>query len=336
MKTPLSIGLCCLLACVASAQQPATSTQPAPTYLHALADALEAACRDWVDMPAANATNLDSWLHHRPKDPVMERMLRAFTYTPQTVAQLASVLATRRERPMDTFVANRIVQPLLMAKQEVIRQALPVIDRAIPRLGGYSALPQYPGSLQEEYRKLAARVNPNDLSQLPPALLVKLRTERRIRLRNAELAGLENTLWSLLVMAGETKADKDFIKRLAEAEEKGSHAWADGIAAVTDTFRLARMDRKRAAWYYDELGKIGRELRLEKKVYRDVGNVKLSLSEAPAIPEKVDYPGILFYTAISRLAVRSRMPALIIPTRREIERYQAQKRKESEKDRPRR
>ena len=329
MKKLLSIGLCCLLACVASAQQPATSTRPAPTYLHALANALDKACRDWVDLPPANAPSLESWMNHRPKDPAMERTLRAFTFTPQTVAQLGSVLATQRERPMDTFVANRIIQPLLMAKQEVIREALPVIDKAIPRMGGYSVLPQYPASMQAEYRKLAARVNPNNLSELPPALLAKLQNERRIKLRNAELAGLDMTLWSLLIMANEAKADKDFIKRLAEAEEKGSHSYVDGIAAATDTFRLARMDRKRAAWFYDEFGKAARELRLEKKVYHDPGNVTLSLSEPPTIGGKVDYPGIHFYTAISRLAVRSRMPALIIPTRREIERYQAQKNREN-------
>ena len=72
----------------------------------------------------------------------MAKKIKSVTYDMKSVELLAKQLAMPGKSVKDLYVANRLVRPLLLAKTDVIRKALPAVKRAHRRLARYRAGPR--------------------------------------------------------------------------------------------------------------------------------------------------------------------------------------------------
>jgi len=244
--------------------------------------------------------------------------LKAVTYDTESVAVLASLLSKPREDTVDLYVSNHLLRPLLLAKTEVIRKALPVVKDLHGRLAKYRKLPKYSDE------QLKAYAEPRKVPGMGPRALAaivaevqrrrdeKLAKDRRVKLHNEQVTLLKRNYYRLVMIAADPQADADLLAMLEKAEEDGLWLYAeivDAIRAETGKMRLSRAER-----FYAAMKDLWVALRDEKpRTYIDPGTVTLRATANSTVAEHRDAPGKRLLKVINLLATAARKPALIHP-----------------------
>ena len=246
-----------------------------------------------------------------------ERILKAAVYTEQSLPDLQRQLLASRQDPVNLYVANKLIEPLGMAKTNVIRQALPIVRGVHDRLGRYLPPPHHPPASTEQQ---PASTAPADDKRDP-----KRERERLVALHNEQVYRLEVLLSQLMILADDPEEDQKVILMLVQAEKKKSWLYvdmADFLGAVA-----ARMSPPRAKFYYDAMIRLGDSLRWSQKVYVNPGHVPPAGGEPQGT---TDCAGIRLLKLANQFAVTARQPAQKVPTSQDVAAHN-EKKKEAEK-----
>lgn len=300
MRTLTTLAVSAVLAAIAAPARPAGPDEPiepiGPQEFKDLAAALESAAAKWAE-------------GEKP-DRELQRRLRGVNYDESSAELLAARAAETRPTGESLYVLNELLEPLVAARTDAIRAALPHVDRHAGRLATFQPLPEY---TERQAEKLAE----------DPALQEqKLATERPIKLRNEQADRLRRTLTTLKVFANEKPWDRQLVRQLRRQESEGDWGYTDTLETIRAESR--RMKRERAKAFYEAVARLGEELRYQpKRKYVDPGDVKLVADAPSTLAVHEDYAGIRILEVVNQLATPARMPALIVPTPAEIEKHNA-------------
>ncbi len=311
MKTMirLAVGLSCLMAASAVLTADAVSKEE----IQALAKQIE--------------TDADTWLAGKVVEVGPEGKLRSISYDAQTVDLLLAQLSAGRKDPVNLYVANLLISPLLMAKDEVVAKALPSLLAFRDKAGKYNEMPELSAAqlaaLKETDGSATATSGPSTQPSSAASKLqeAKLAKERPLALHNQQLYLLEQNLAVLLLYGNDKKFDQQLLDLLKEAIAQQSWTYTDILSALRQ--QAGKMGQERAKVFYDALVELGDEHRLDKKVFRKLGMVKLEPADNSVIPQVTEYTGQRLVDAANILASAARQPAHKVPTKAEIDKANA-------------
>ncbi len=266
--------------------------------------------QEFKDLAAALESAAAKWAEGEKTDRDLQRRLRGVNYDHASADLLATRAAETRPTGESLYVLNELLKPLLAARTDAIRAALPHLDRHAARLTAFQQLPEY---TERQADKLA---------EDPARQEQKLATERPIKLRNEQADRFRRALTTLKVLANEEPWDRELIRQLRLQESEGDWGYTDTLETIRAESR--RMKRERAKAFYEAVARLGEELRYQpKRKYVDPGEVKLVADAPSTFAVHEDYAGIRILEVVNQLATPSRMPALIVPTPAEIEKHNA-------------
>lgn len=264
----------------------------------------------------------------------LERRIKAVTYDEKSIEAFSKQLKTSRKDPVNLYVANKLIAPLLLAKTEVVRKALPTVRLFQARFRRYSPLPkhsarflrslQYPKGGQRKSQEHMLRI----IARVDKAREAKLARERVILLHNRQVFRLETMTVKVMVLADDPEEDRKIIAMLTAAEKQGSWAYAEIVAILRA--QAGKVSPQRAEFFYDALSLLGEKLHWERKSYTHPCDAALKANENSTFVKKAGYPGVRLLGTANQFAPAARQPALKTPTKKQVDAYvkaQARKKK---------
>jgi len=261
--------------------------------------------------------NAQVWAEGQEPDTEILKKLRSVTYDETTVPLLAAQLNARRDPLQSLYVADMLLEPLLLARTPVIEKSLPAVKEFVLR-AAYKPLPVYSPA---QLKMLELPVGGEAMLRVADAV-EKRRSEKHarelpIKLNNEMVAQLRRKLVLLLLAAEKPAEDKLVMKLIAQAESQKILDYAKFLEIITaDAYKL---DEKRAKAFYDDFRLLARQLVLVKDNYSSPSEVQLNPSGNSRFNEQEDYPAIRLIDAANKLTPASNLPALKVPARNEID-----------------
>ncbi|MHC4982577.1 MAG: tol-pal system YbgF family protein, partial [Planctomycetota bacterium] len=246
-------------------------------------------------------------------------------YDAESVPHLKKQLLARREDPIDLYVANRLLRPMLMAEAEVIQEIVPtallIQSRArfkpfveFPREKlGRKKLPVHREEVPEEQFL-------EELAELERGQHRKREMDLAVAKHDTQAAILKVTAAKLLIYANSLPHDTRALDMLKAEERAGRATFLTILEEISA--EASRMDQKRARGYYDYLKRFGLSLRAAVKNYTDytkpviLAEANSYFQKAPA--EKNYCPGITVMETVNIFAPVANLPAVKVPTKAEI------------------
>jgi hypothetical protein len=269
--------------------------------------------------------NAKAWLEDKPVDESIERGLKGVTYDEKIIPALRAQLAARRVDPVDLYVATRLLRPMLMAKPEVVRLILPAVlpmqARATMR-----PFPKYPEAYFKQMKppQYEGEVRPErlmaDLARIEQLKKQKMAADRKVAQHNTEAAELTVTVGTLMIYAESPAFDGRAINLLLEQEQRERAAFLRLLEVIKA--EAGKMDQRRARVYYSALREAGLRLKTARKQYLDYTKPNLQImqnSSYEADGKEHRYPGVALLNVVNLLAPPARMPAVKVPSAKEIE-----------------
>lgn len=253
----------------------------------------------------------------------LQRQLKGVWYDADSLPALAEALQPMTDQNHQTdeavqlYVATRLIQPLLLARQDVLRQALPAVHEQYQRLAQFEDLPHWTDS---ELRRMARpRRKPgendenfgrrrNEARRLRREMAAE---QRSVQLHNDAVKQLRRQYVRLLLRADQQGADEKIFQMLADAVEAGQFEFVDILAQIRSA--SADMGRERAATYYDELKEMWTPESMEHLTFVDMGDVTTRQNANPSVATHIESPGERLLQTINTLASSAKLPALAAP-----------------------
>jgi hypothetical protein len=269
--------------------------------------------------------NAELWLEGKGEDISADKKLKAATYDAKSTYYLKLHLTAPRKEPINLYVANKLLQPMLMARPEVIRLIVPIVAnmQAVARVKqfvqfppdklGERKMPQYKGPVPAE--KLL-----NDLAELEMTKERKKQMDSLVAKHSSQVAMLTLTTAKLMLYAETTSYDTRLLGLLAGEERAGNATFL----TVLDTIRAEapKMDERRAKDFYEGLKRLAGELRATVKTYTDYTKpviVPTANSHFETVPADKNFsPCTALVDAVNQFAPRARMPAIKAPSPADI------------------
>ena len=308
MRACICIAFGCLVTWAGPGAAPAAAQGVSQEELTTIAKQVEVVAKAWL------SGKLDD---DQESYRMMMRGLKGVTYDEGSIDALSAVINAPRADPIDLYVANKLLGPLLLAKSDVILKAVPAVKKFDQRVGKYMPLPVY----SEENLKPFAY--PEGASREQKAAVdqrrkEKLDKEKPIQLHNEQVGLLKKTACELMVLAADANEDQELFQTLKKMEAQGLWAYSD----IAEIFRseARRMPEDRAKALYDPCETLWNHLReemeqkkLAQKTYADPGTVVLKPAENSTFTQHEDAPTARLLKLINQLAPMARMPALKDP-----------------------
>ena len=222
MKSHALTAAICLL-CLNLSVNPARAQVPAARTeeLINIADHAAQVAREYLAGPAKKES-LENWVARRPMDPILESRMKQIWSDHNSIDALAKALKTPHKDPhVKLYVANRLIKPLLMAKTEVIRKAMPEITAIHKPSTEYSRLPSYTKSELKRFHR-DDKASPKEKEKLQERRLEKMRKELLPAFHNEQQARLNKTLYRLMVYADQDQTDRELIEMMVAARPSGA------------------------------------------------------------------------------------------------------------------
>jgi hypothetical protein len=271
--------------------------------------------------------NAELWLAEKDVEATTERALKDMYFDKESVQPLSAVLRSTKKDDKGLYVIWRLLRYLQFAKTEVIRDAVPAVKsvhsgvkrmyRPLPRLSKRQqealSMPDFRPSLRtpEIMRRMGS---------VHKLRKDKVAREKPVAKHNELVFNVERACYRLLLLSKNTKEDQAIVKTLLLAERQGS---AFFVLLLEEVARDARkMDADRARAIYNALKPHGLRLKMAKrKGYISYGEAEISASR-PSTYRKVDvYPGIKILGTMNRLATAAKLPALKVPTNKQVDEF---------------
>jgi hypothetical protein len=284
--------------------------------LKALADELVKAAADWMA--------------DKPADSALENKIKAVTYDDDGARVMVSLLNeyAGKPDPVNLYVATKLLQPLTMAKTEVVRKAMPGAKEVCKRLIRYVDFPKL-SKAEEDALKVPndPKMSVDDVvkakERVQKVQEQKIAKDRATKLHNEQAFRLEKMMYKLMILAGDEAFDKEVLEAIFKAEREGTRLFFDLLGMVRS--EASKMDEKRAKVYYDTLAKMskmpvdGREMRMRKAKYKDLGTPRLNPTGESGYEAKDDYPGIAILTTLNQVATSAKQPSLTVPSQADVD-----------------
>lgn len=277
-----------------------------------LAQQAQSLAQKWLDGPAGRQS-LDNWIKQRPTSSRLELLMKDLWYDGESISVLETLLGQRKAAPADLYAANCLLRPLLNAKTDVVRKAMPAVQALHQRLGKYEPMPQYTPAQLDKLKD-----NPEDKTQdaakLRQARIEKLKNDLAAKFQNEQAAVLTRTLARLMVYADQAETDNQLIQMIITAESDGLWDYTVMLEAVRSesaTMKKERADRFYQAFYTLWKEVLQRQARVRK--YADPAAAKITAEGAPEEVTHQDNAGERLLKVLNQLAVTARQPALQNP-----------------------
>ncbi len=277
-----------------------------------LAQQARSLAQQWLDGPGAKAP-LEDWIKQRPVDSKLELLMKDLWYDSESAGILTGLLQQRRAEPADLYAANCLLRPLLNAKTDVVRAALPAVQALHQRLGKYVAMPQYTPAQLEKFKE-----NPEDKTQdaakLRQVRIEKLKKELVPKFQNEQAAALTRNLARLMVYADQAQTDQQLIDMITDAERDQRWDYTVMLEAVRS--EAAAMKKERADRFYQAFYALWQDMLLRKdrsRTYAEPAAAKLSPDGEVEEVTHQDNAGERLLKVLNQLAVTARQPALQNP-----------------------
>ncbi len=264
----------------------------------------------------------------QPVNPVIERKLKALAYDAASLKTLQRTLAKRDPDAVSVFMAYRLLRPLLNAKQEVIAKALPAAKALRNKFSCYKKPPTY--TREQLARLKTPGGNPDSAEAMRQRAVVEKRREEKLArdraaaFHNAQVAELDRVCMHLMILSGETAADRELHRLVTKSEEENHWLWYEVLDLLRRESKF--ISKERAEYWYDELKKWGLEVHLKKDRYLDRGEVKIDPDGNSRFERPVAYTGRQILTTANFVATTARKPAIKVPSRKQIDRHHRRRR----------
>jgi hypothetical protein len=272
--------------------------------------------------------------------------LKSVVYDETVVKVLEDQLRVGRPDPVRLYIANLLVAPLLQAKPEVIKKALPAVEAAWKSMcGEYREFKKYSlAELAPLQQNLSLAPGPallTKMEQISKAQDIKADGDRLVVLHNQQSWQLESVYFRMCMIAGDAARDKtvmDFV--LAKERQKiGSDTPAIGKApaakapfngqwlVATEAVKkeVKCLSKERAKYYYDEFKKIGMDRKWEAPAYIKWTEPTTSRSDNSTYVPAPIYLGSYFLDAVNLLvpvaADPVKAPAMQVPTKDDVDKH---------------
>ena len=277
-------------------------------------DELEALVKE---IEAAGETLLDE--KPAAADTMVTLKVKALTYDKESIQPLTALLNKTRKDPINLYVTNKLLMPLLAAKPEVVKAAIPLLKTMRARSGEYRQFLQYSPAQLKQYNfptDIRDAGTPEQamarISSIKDLQKQKMALERAVAVHNQQLQEFDKAYYALVLM-GEPAEDSRLADTIVQEERKGATTWMIVLAAIQS--EAPKMTAQRAKMLYESLLKVGEAmLRLPAKAYVDLGNAKLLPNANSTFGRVSTQAGIAVLTTVNQLATPAKMPAIKIPT----------------------
>jgi len=271
-------------------------------------------------------TDAESWIKGDLSDKdfrATAMKLKRVTYDVKSVGALTPLIrgVTGRSKPQDLYVANRLLRPLLMAKSDAIRRALPTVKQIHRSAGRYKPMPEY---LRKVDKMAAPRGKATSLAVVAAiaasqrGLSERQQKAREITLWNEEVHTLKLILYELIVFAADTREDRELLTLLQRSEQAQLYAFIDICETIKKHIRT--FDRSRAQAYHKALASLGARLRVRKGRY--ARHFEYRAHGGKLTPTwQDDYAGIRLLKAANLLAPTAGKSAVVVPTTKQVDAY---------------
>lgn len=248
--------------------------------------------------------------------------LKSVTYDPKSVSALTPLIrgVTGKSKPQDLYVANRLLRPLLMAKRDAIRKAMPTVKK-IHSSVRYKAMPAH----LQKVDKMAAPTGKATSDAVVAAIAAsqkgtseRQQKTRDITLWNEEVHTFKLIVYEMIIFAEDKKEDRELLVMLKAGEQAGLYAFIDICETVKKHVRT--LDRTRARAYHKGFASLGARLTAKKGRY--MRHFEFRVAGNKLVPFwKDDYAGILLLKTTNLLAPQAGMSAVVVPTPQQVEQY---------------
>jgi hypothetical protein len=287
-------------------------------------------------------TSAERWLAGRGEDEGVLTDLDDVQYPADSLPLLKQHLTARRADPVDLYVANRLLRPLVprddvqspAADPELIRLLIPTVQairgraRMLPFVQYPPShlrrlkLPEYKGNVSPE--KLMA-----DVMHFEQLRGQKMSADRKVALHNREVVELTLTTAELILLADRPAFDQVLVRMVAQEEQAKSKAYEDILRRIRDA--AGELSRQRATVLYKGLLPLGAQLRMARKEYIDFTKPMVMGDENSYYGRQRDdkgklkgkpswgYPGIEILGAVNQLAAKAGLQAQDLPSKDEID-----------------
>jgi hypothetical protein len=290
------------------------------TTLHA-ADVSQAEYDNIVRQLQADA---ELWIKGEDVSRQSDARLKGIIYTKQTVPMLAAALKMPRKDPVNLYVANKLIAPLLRAKEQVVADALPAVKDIYTQAGDYNDPPVYSqpeldALTQTPAQSTSAATTQGTAGDLPLTTRQKqkLAKDRPIVYHDQQLYELQKAYAHMLILANTRDGDQEVITLLKQMNEKGLETFFD----INDYLaaQSGYMNQERGKLFYETMVEMLNSLRLVKKQYAMLSQLQLSATACSSIPKNMEYPGIRLGKTVNLLASAAKSPAQKVPTSQEVD-----------------
>lgn len=312
MKThSLTVVICLLCMNLSAGFAPAQVPAVRMEELINIADHAAQVAEEYLAGPDEQES-LENWVARRPLDPLLESRMRRIWYDKNSIdALIKAVKISRKPAEVNLYTTNRLLRPLLMAKTEVIRKALPRITAAHKPSTKYSDLPSYTESQLKAFQDIE-KASPKDKEKLAKRRLEKMKKEVALAFHNEQLAVLNKTLYRLMVYADQEDTDRELIDTMVDVEKKRQWDYTVLLEAIRSEAR--KMNQGRAERIYIKLKPIWLQLRQQgDKTYEDPTAAKLVITGNSTDTVRKDSAGKRLLKVINQISPRAKMPALQEP-----------------------
>jgi len=282
------------------------------------------------------------WIARKKIGDEVAKRLKTITYDEVSLRLLKRQINKPRKDPVNLYVANRLFEPLLRADKKTIALALPIVKQAHSRLGRFKVFPKR-GKARSKSLAIPPDWKPGTnagtmlriLGRVDRIRDRKVAPELAIARHNEQVGILERTVIKLMAMADISKEDESLREMLKVSEGRGLSTYAEIIAAVRT--EAGKMNQERAKLFYETFVSMGNRLRLKRQEYINRSDARIVRDADSNYGTYRGYPGRELLTAANVLATRAKMPAVTVPTQKQVDaefnrlRLQKQKRPKQQK-----
>lgn len=280
-------------------------------------------------VPLAEAWAVDELDLGDPNMRAVDTRIRSAVYDENTVKAFKGAIAGIRVKgPQKIYIINRLISPLLSAKTEVIREAVPLFKslrtdstmryqmfKTVPdnRAESLWGQPKFPKNIAPEAHLKA-------LERLDERRQEKVAAEMPIALNNLAVSQLDKTCMACLVLADDPREDEKLVQVMLDYEKRGNFAFFYVVQAFTA--QANKMSPERAGKLMDgTLGKFAEAMRYEHKSYLDPAKPFVNPTGNSSFASNDLYVGVTVLPLINLLATTAKKPAVKVPTDDDVEDY---------------
>ncbi|MFW6132249.1 MAG: hypothetical protein ACOC8F_00015 [Planctomycetota bacterium] len=270
--------------------------------------------------------NAERWAERKGEDRSVDEALEHVTYGADSVAPLRRAMATPRKEPLDLYVANKLLQPLLRAPSEVVAQVIPSVQTLLAK-SRLTPFPNYPESFLNQLKLPAKPDMPAEqvmarVAEIERRRKQKVEKDRKIAMHNAAAARLIRTGGKLLLYADQPRYDTEFVKLIAQQAKQKSRSFAVLLEALKA--EVPKLPLRRARVYYGALKELGMRLRFHRFEYRDFTKPHIRVAANSSYGRQRGkpqwrYPGIELLEVVNLLAPKASQPGLNIPSKADVD-----------------